>query len=280
MGWIKISLKRCVKLQLAPGLPEKAQTNCKLVGGTLLNLIIDKQLSQETVDDLVYLLQDVYNGGYREEAWLVSSSEQPTVSMDNTASRYALLRRLPNRTYHVEHNYSVQTAYPFICTLDVFSRRKLLFQQSQLPKGSPRIVVHPDNEYHYVKRGTNVYLSLPCVATGNPLPQIRWLKSGVEEIRLSSNGSSSLLSGGSLLLPLEAGTDSLDVLQASYHCTAENSLGIVRSTVAVVRSAFIAAFPDKRHDVYSVNYPHTGARIVCQAPPHYPSKFQIIFFKK
>lgn len=33
---------------------------------------------------------------------------------------------------------------------------------------------------------------------------------------------------------------------ASYHCTAENQLGVVRSVSAIVRPAFISAFHSSR----------------------------------
>ncbi|VDN04222.1 unnamed protein product [Thelazia callipaeda] len=190
------------------------------------------------------------------------------VKIKNYENLVANLSSLLHASFFSENISAMQSKYPFVCSLDSLTRQKLLHQESFLPAGSPRIVIHPNKEHYFFPEGVNFYLSLSCTAIGNPFPKIRWFKGGVEEVQLSSNQSPYLLSGGSLLI-----SANFDTVYDSYHCTAENNLGIVRSTVAIVRPAFISAFHDKRLDVHSINYLNSGARIECQAPPHYPRTY-------
>ena len=79
--------------------------------------------------------------------------------------------------------------------------------------------------------GNRASLTLNCSASGEPQPTIAWYREGT---RLSSD---LVLANGSLLIANI--TEGVDATQGglSYHCTANNTFGIIRSKVANVSYA-------------------------------------------
>uniref|UniRef100_A0A0N5AZJ1 Ig-like domain-containing protein n=1 Tax=Syphacia muris TaxID=451379 RepID=A0A0N5AZJ1_9BILA len=159
--------------------------------------------------------------------------------------------------------------YPYICSLEKSMREKLLFQTTFIPKGAPRLVLQPANEYYCMAGVTDTYISLPCKAVGNPSPTIEWFKNDVEKINTANESAKYIISGGVLLI---SSSKSQQTIYASYHCIATNVYGSVRSSVTVVRPTFIEHFDTQRLDVFPLGY-IGGARIECQAPVHYPKSY-------
>lgn len=136
--------------------------------------------------------------------------------------------------------------------------------------GAPQFIEEPNSSYHYINRAEGQFITLPCRAYGIPEPVIRWYRSGIEEIDIGSANSSFLLSGGSLLIPVGK---QIQNEVSTYHCTASNKLGTIRSASTIIRPAFIDAFRKSRLDAYPLTVKGGGTRLDCQAPVHYPSKF-------
>lgn len=142
-----------------------------------------------------------------------------------------------------------------------------------LSLGVPVFIEEPSSSYHYINRADGHFITLPCRAFGQPEPTIRWYRSGIEEIDVASANSSFIVSGGSLLIPVGKQVQS-EV--STYHCTASNNLGTIRSASTVIRPAFIDAFRNSRLDAYPLTSRGGGTRLDCQAPAHYPSEFRLI----
>ena len=79
--------------------------------------------------------------------------------------------------------------------------------------------------------GNNAALSLQCTATGDPSPSITWFRGG------QPLGNGVVMADGSLLI--ENITEGMDATRGgvSYHCTANNSFGTIRSRAANVSYA-------------------------------------------
>lgn len=134
--------------------------------------------------------------------------------------------------------------------------------------GAPYFLEQPSASYSYINRPDGHFVTLPCRAEGQPAPEIRWFRSGVEQLDLDASNSSLVISGGALLVPVRAGGAEV----VTYHCTASNPLGTIRSAATVIRPAFIEPFRPNRLDAYPLSARGGGARLDCQAPAHYPSE--------
>ncbi|VDM39799.1 unnamed protein product [Toxocara canis] len=275
--WTPVA-QHCVRLYARPVDPETAQTICDGDSAQLLNIFTDDTVYADLMAGIHELLQHYFDVGLHEFAWLVTAGEwTPSAGINydvwsgtqNAGSHFVLIQRTSNRKYKLSAASTTST-YPFICSLRPQFRRLLLYQQALLPPGVPRITKQPNNEYLYTDRSEMDYITLPCTAVGKPLPQIKWFRNGVEEIDFASGNPSLLLSGGSLLIAVGSGSSSNGNAYASYHCTAENQLGVVRSVTAIVRPAFTSAFHSFRMDVFAFSALGRGARVECQAPLHYP----------
>ena len=90
--------------------------------------------------------------------------------------------------------------------------------------------------------GNRVSLTLHCVALGDPRPTITWYRGG---IRLSNN---LVLGNGSL--HIAEIRENIDATRGglSYHCTANNTFGTIRS-----RAANIAYACELREDIIYVD---------------------------
>jgi hypothetical protein len=148
---------------------------------------------------------------------------------------------------------------------------RLLYEQAFMQKGAPRFVEEPNSAYSYINRADGHFVTLPCRTSGTPEPKIRWFKSGIEEIDVSSTNSTYIVSGGSLLIPVGKQNHGSEV--ATYHCTASNELGTIRSASTIIRPAFIDAFRTSRLDAYPLTSRGGGTKLDCQAPAHHPSKY-------
>lgn len=77
---------------------------------------------------------------------------------------------------------------------------------------------------------------LPCVARGDPTPSIHWFHNGDELIEDEFMGEEFMEDGR--LQVFENGSLGIDMVMlsdmGSYHCTAENALGVVESDIAMV----------------------------------------------
>ncbi|KAI1716670.1 immunoglobulin domain-containing protein [Ditylenchus destructor] len=228
-------------------------------------------------------------------------------SLKSEDSHLALRKRTSDEEAFDVVIVSAKSALPFICSLSDWKRQSLLYEQALLPKGAPKIIDQPPTTttssslntkpyyYHYYAPSKSShhnedtpanYVTLPCKAVGDPSPVIRWYHSGSngEQINVNQPGSPYLISGGSLVINLSS-THFNHV--TSFHCTATNKYGTVRSAPVTVRPVFMEPFRDTRLDVYplanspaisnnlqngppSNGVPDGGSRIECQPPRHYP----------
>ena len=85
--------------------------------------------------------------------------------------------------------------------------------------------------FAYDVAGNNASLSLSCIAAGNPSPNIAWYR---EEQPLADEV---VMADGSLLI--ENIVEGVDATRDGllYHCTANNTFGIIRSRAANVSYA-------------------------------------------
>ena len=84
---------------------------------------------------------------------------------------------------------SKEAAQPFVCALTPLWHKLLLYEQAMLPKGAPRLEEEPRANYFFDSAAANdSFLSLPCAATGNPTPTIRWFRNGGDEVALHPFG--------------------------------------------------------------------------------------------
>ncbi|KAH6937353.1 hypothetical protein HPB50_026875 [Hyalomma asiaticum] len=97
--------------------------------------------------------------------------------------------------------------------------------------------------------------SLPCSATGQPAPTIRWLTEDGEEaadvprLRHVRQGDGSLV-----FLPFRADQFRRDVHEARYRCSASNAIGtVVSPQVHVTAAADIQSSVGKRSGFYMAN---------------------------
>uniref|UniRef100_F1KSD8 Contactin n=1 Tax=Ascaris suum TaxID=6253 RepID=F1KSD8_ASCSU len=277
LEWTPVA-EHCVRLYPRSVDAQAAQSICDDNLAQLLNILVDDTLYTDLIADVYELLQHYFEIGLHELAWLVAAGEWTPSSGINydvwsktqsVQSHFAIIQRTSSRKYKLS-TFSTGSTYPFICSLRPQFKRLLLYQQAILPTGVPRITEQPSSEYLYTDRSDNNYITLPCTAVGKPLPHIKWFRNGVEEIDVGTENSSLLLAGGSLMIAVGSRDGSDESAYASYHCTAENQLGVVRSVSAIVRPAFISAFHSSRMDVFAFIAPGRGARIECQAPLHYP----------
>ncbi|MFH4975502.1 hypothetical protein AB6A40_002211 [Gnathostoma spinigerum] len=281
VGWKPVA-DRCIKPFPQAATISQATKICRANSGALVNVFDGDDINKEMIDDISDLLNRLFVSGLNEPVWMTASIQdnlsqgisynlwQRTNEMFGIP-RHAALRRTSNRTYELTLLPSTSPlSFPFLCSLDTLNRRILLYRQAFLPVGTPSIVEHPMSNYLYTSRDDNSYVMLPCKASGKPLPIIRWFKSGVEEVNVSLANSSLQIVGGSLLIPVGSSTTIKDIAYASYHCSANNHLGTVRSLTTMIRPAFISSFEETRMDVFPLNYPSGGARIECEAPAHYP----------
>uniref|UniRef100_A0AC34GPA6 Ig-like domain-containing protein n=1 Tax=Panagrolaimus sp. ES5 TaxID=591445 RepID=A0AC34GPA6_9BILA len=249
-------------------------------GAELVNIVKNEQENKSLINDLTDLINEPLAAGITELTWLVGGMdtvlENPQLSYnlwmstkieDEHDKNLALQRKIDKHFELI--TVAATSSYPFLCSLLPLTRKTLLYEQALFPRGMPQIVEEPKLAYHYASRPDSYFVTVPCKAIGNPVPQIKWFKSGVEEIDLDASNTSYIISGGSLLIPINKESHE----STTYHCSATNIYGTVRSPSTIVRSAFIESFRKSRLDVYPLNTKGTGTRIECQTPQHYPSGF-------
>ncbi|KAK0398504.1 hypothetical protein QR680_002624 [Steinernema hermaphroditum] len=279
----KPAAEHCVRLFLRPSTHTEAARECSAIGATLVDVIKGPTDRQLIIEDLSDIINDVFNKGYRELIWIVNGYEHFEESNEITYDIWSRLDhngedKEKNKIFALQRNarrvfdlvtISDKAAHPFICALTPLMRKVLLYKQALLPKGSPVIIDDPQRQYLYFNRPDLNYIALPCRTRGQPVPAIKWYKSGVEEIDIGSQNSSYVISVGSLLVPVKSSLKSI----TSFHCTATNNYGTVRSLSVLLRPAFIDPFRSKRLDVFPFSSRGGGVRIDCQAPQHYPKSY-------
>ena len=122
----------------------------------------------------------------------------------------------------------------------------ITFQRSNVPliTFSPRVVTGTPPRFDEEPQGAVVFatdaagnrasLNLTCMASGTPAPTIAWFRDGAslsldQRITVNANGT----------LHIANITENTDATQAgtSYHCTAMNKFGTIRSRTAVLSYA-------------------------------------------
>ncbi|CAB3411345.1 unnamed protein product [Caenorhabditis bovis] len=246
IGW-QIASDQCIRINIPPETAKHAKKHCHREGGVLLDVTVNNLL-----DDVIDILQNLYEKGLTEPIFYVDGIGQA-------------LNRRNDGTYHII-NVNPSSAYPYICSLDKISRRSLLFQQLLLPSGAPRIAASTPSEIYFHPRQDADYVALPCIVEGNPKPTVTWYRNDIKVLSPSSSNVSYLLSGGNLLVPANS-----SLAYSTFHCTAKNVYGEVRSPSILLKPSFLDDFRAHRLDVYSLST--GGAKLICDAPAHQPKDF-------
>ncbi|TMS38090.1 hypothetical protein L596_004893 [Steinernema carpocapsae] len=282
-GW-KPAADECVRLVMHPSTYAEAARECSALGASLVDVVKGPSDRQLIIEDLSDIINDIFNKGYQELIWIVVGYEHIEESNDimydvwsrlehngenKDKTKIFALQRNARRIFNLTA-ITDKDAHPFICALTPLTRKVLLYKQALIPKGSPKILDDPQRQYLYFNRPDLNYIALPCKTRGQIVPRIKWYKSEVEEIDVNSPNSSYLISVGSLLVPVKKTLKSI----TSFHCTATNRYGTVRSLSILLRPAFIDPFRSKRLDAFPFGSRGGGVRIDCQAPQHYPSKYK------
>ncbi|CAI5443182.1 unnamed protein product [Caenorhabditis angaria] len=243
-GW-QVASDVCVKIVIPPATLQQATKFCHAEGGQLLDTS-----SNLLLEDVFEILKNLYEIGLTEPIFYISGEGQA-------------LNRTENGKYVVV-NEDANSEFPSICSLNKMERRSLLFQQKLLQKGAPRLSPSGlQSEIYFHPRNDADYIALPCIVEANPKPTISWFRNDIEVVSPSSSNVSYLLSGGNLLVPASS-----SLAYSTFHCTARNALGEVRSPPIILKPSFIDAFRQHRLDVYS--FLIGGAKLDCDAPPHQP----------
>ncbi|CAD5228101.1 unnamed protein product [Bursaphelenchus xylophilus] len=256
---------------------------CAKQGAELVNIVRSAQIDQTLIVDLNEIVQEAERNGLNERVWLVGGLQDalavPQLAYDLwlTTNRIMEKRSVERKVLALEKRFgseeleisSVPADKPlsYICGLLPLTRRRLLYEEAFLPKGVPYFIEEPSASYSYINRPDGHFITIPCRAEGNPKPVIKWFQSGVEQVNLDSNSSSFIVSGGALLIPV--GKEHIAEVM-TFHCTATNLLGTIRSSSTIIRPAFIEPFRPNRLDAYPLSSRGDGTRLDCQAPPHYP----------
>uniref|UniRef100_A0A8R1HIP5 Ig-like domain-containing protein n=1 Tax=Caenorhabditis japonica TaxID=281687 RepID=A0A8R1HIP5_CAEJA len=251
VGW-QIASDHCIRIVISPANLKHAKKTCHHEGGHLMDPAVPLLL-----DDVMDLLKNLHDLGLSEPSFHAGDLGQA-------------LSRTESGGYQIT-SINPSSHFPFICALNKMERRSLLFQQKLLPIGAPKIGSNGQSEIYFHPRQDADYIVLPCTVDGSPKPTVSWYKNDVEVLSPSISNVSYLLSGGNLLVPA-----SPSLAYSSFHCTARNSHGEVRSPPILLKPSFIDAFRDHRHDVYSLAT--GGAKLDCDAPAHQPTISPYIFF--
>ncbi|CAD5220989.1 unnamed protein product [Bursaphelenchus okinawaensis] len=288
LGW-RAAADQCVRLELAAHTHDGAMEECAIQGAELVNIVKSSQIDQTLLVDLNDIVHEAEQNGLAEKVWLVGGLQDaladPQLAYDLwlTTNRIMEKRSVERKVLALERRVGNDeleiTSVPadgrhfYICGLLPLTRRRLLYEETFLPKGVPTFLEEPSASYSYINRPDGHFITIPCRAEGIPQPTIKWFQSGVEQVNLDTNNSSFVISGGSLLIPVGKTIDN-DVM--TFHCTATNELGTIRSSSTIIRPAFIEPFSHNRLDAYPLSARGAGSKLECQAPPHHPSKLQFL----
>ncbi|KAI6200560.1 hypothetical protein M3Y96_00747000 [Aphelenchoides besseyi] len=293
VGWESIS-DQCIRLFQTALTYDQAEGSCAQEGGELLSVIRNSQIDKVLIHELNEPIEKARELGFNDQTFLIgglrAAMADPQLTYDlwltnnriKQEKRQSMRRKVLALQRNVEANEITMTSvpaeavFPYICTLLPLTKLKLLYEQAFMPTGAPKFIEEPNTAYHYINRADGHFITLPCRASGNPETKIRWFRSGIEEIDIESANSSFVISGGSLLIPI--GKRNLDEV-STFHCTASNSLGLmkrtrtIRSVATIIRPSFIDPFRSSRLDAYPLSSRGQGTRLDCQAPPHYPKSY-------
>ncbi|EFO91404.1 CRE-RIG-6 protein [Caenorhabditis remanei] len=259
IGW-QIASDQCVRIVISPANLKHAKKICHHESGELMDTSVTLLL-----DDVIDILKNLHENGLYEPTFHVGGMGQALNRTDD--GNYKMLVLDLYGSFNIYNNYRISinpsSHFPFICSLNRMARRSLLFQQKLLPIGAPKISLTGQSEIYFHPRQDADYIALPCTVQGNPKPTVSWYKNDVEVLSPSMSNVSYLLSGGNLLVPASS-----SLAYSSFHCTAKNSLGEVRSPPILLKPSFIDPFRPHRLDVYSLAT--GGAKLDCDAPAHQP----------
>uniref|UniRef100_A0A183CI34 Ig-like domain-containing protein n=1 Tax=Globodera pallida TaxID=36090 RepID=A0A183CI34_GLOPA len=270
-GWSTAG-DQCVQLQFVPTRREQVDERCESLGAQLADVADGEgEANREMLQDLSDLLEESLEAGVNELIWMVGAG-MLWPEWDETGERVRFGSFGEGQRQHGDETRKVlalqqkrlrgdgrksrfeviivqpPAVHPFICQLLPLWRRLLLYEQSMLPKGVPRLEEQPRSSYYFDPNSPDTnssFLSLPCSASGSPSPTVRWFRNGGEEIDLHSQSARFIVSGGTL-----------------------------RGHSTTVRPAFIEPFQELRLDAYPLmahGRRAGGTKLECNAPTHYPS---------